>query len=131
MKALLKKIDDFLTQSLRKRIELFNRVQRSIQLALEMREEARGETYINIMVYGITEIQVVEVKKVIHVTITTTRPGTVIGEGGECSNYIRDFVSRMEDDKPVKIHVVESRLWRSFRYGKGVTFSDYFSYNKD
>jgi len=59
---------------------------------------------------GITNIKVNNKKSKIIVIITLVRPGILIGKGGsEIDNLTRYLSEHM--DKPVVIHVIESRLW--------------------
>ena len=44
--------------------------------------------------------------------ITTQRPGSLIGKNGEIIKRLEEHISIMQDGISVKIHVIESRLWR-------------------
>lgn len=59
----------------------------------------------------ITDLSFVFGEKEIEMTITLCRPGLLIGKGGRTIDALEEFFNS-DKEKPIKIKIVESNLWR-------------------
>ena len=67
----------------------------------------------NLISLGITNLKFRKIKNQIEITITLERPGLLIGKGGSTINKLSEFLSNCPRDYlPVKINIIESKLWR-------------------
>lgn len=62
---------------------------------------------------GITNIEFKFNKDLLVMTITLLRPGLLIGRHGETIDKLSEYLSNGK--KPVKIHIIESKLWNRIK----------------
>jgi hypothetical protein len=60
--------------------------------------------------FGITDIKFNITDKLIKMIITLNRPGLLIGKGGSTLDGVEEWLNS-EKNTPVKIHIIESKLW--------------------
>jgi predicted RNA-binding protein Jag len=70
--------------------------------------------HIDVHMFGITDFVTYDCGDKITVVITLTRPGILIGRGGETIESLKKFYNDMllnEMKKPITIDIIESKLW--------------------
>jgi len=61
--------------------------------------------------FGITNLMFRDRKTFVEIEVTLERPGLLIGKGGTVIDGLQAYLTLFHN-KTVKIHIVESKLWR-------------------